>query len=341
MKIVMRPIFLAAILLFLIIIVGTVGYSVIQKWSLLDSIYMTIITIGTVGFHEVSALNDGGRIFTIFLIVGGIGVGSYAIANLSAFLIEGQIRELYKGRKMEKTISNLKNHIIVCGYGKAGAETVKELASQKKACLIIENDEHKIEELKDHGNLVLQGDATEDETLENAGVKNAEGLISALSNDADNVYVVLTARGMNANLSIVARAIDNSSSKKLLRAGADKVVSPYTIAGRRMARLLLTPGLVDFLEVMVQSSELELKIEEIVLEKGSVLETKLLRKSNIKAETDGATVIGIKKFQKKIVINPPGNTPLNEGDVLYALGNDAQLQKLKEMAEKKKLLDLT
>lgn len=336
MKFVFKPIFLAAILLGLIVIVGTVGYTIIQKWSLLDSIYMTIITIGTVGFHEVRELNDNGRIFTIFLIISGIGIGSYAIANLSAFLIEGHIRDFYKGRKMEKTISKLKNHIIVCGYGKAGQETIEELASMNKEYVIIENDEHKIDELKEQNHLVLNGDATDDDILENAGVKNAEGLITALSNDADNVYVVLTARGMNPKLRIVARAIDKTSSKKLLRAGADKVVSPYSIAGRRMARLLLTPGLVDFLEVMVQSSELELKIEEIELKKNSVLEGKLLSQSNIKAETDGATVIGIKKYQKKIVINPPGGTSLDEGDVLYALGNDAQLRKFEDLAEKKK-----
>ncbi len=226
----------------------------------------------------------------------------------------------------------------MCGYGKAGQETVEELSNLKKDYVIIENDETKIEDLKDQNHLVLNGDATDDDVLEKAGVKNADGLITALSNDADNVYVVLTARGLSQNLRIVARAIDKMSSKKLLRAGADKVVSPYSIAGRRMARLLLTPGLVDFLEVMVQSSELELKIEEIILKKGSILESKLLSQSNIKADTDGATVIGIKKSQKRIIINPPGNTPLNEGDVLYALGNDAQLKKLEKMSEKKRIV---
>ncbi|MFZ5517340.1 MAG: potassium channel family protein [Candidatus Zhuqueibacterota bacterium] len=333
MKIVTQPIFLAVILLAFIIVIGIIGYSFIFKWDLLDAVYMTIITIGTVGFHEVHHLDERGRIFTIFLIMGGIGVGSYAIANLSAFLIEGQIRDIFKGRKMEKKIARLKNHIIVCGYGKAGQETIDELIGMNKEYVIVEIDEHKVQELREQNQLAMYGDATEDMVLENAGVRCADGLIAALSNDADNVYVVLTAREMNPNLRIVARAIDKVSSSKLLRAGADKVVSPYSIAGRRMARLLLTPGLVDFLEVLVQSAELELKIEEIVLEKGTVLESKLLSQSNIKADTGGAYVIGIKKGHKKTIINPAGDTALNPGDVLYALGNNSQLQKLKSLAK--------
>jgi len=270
--------------------------------------------------------------FTIIIIIFGIGIGSYTIANLSAFIIEGQIRNIFRGRKMEKQISDLKDHIIVCGYGNTGQETVDELSHAKKKFVVIENDVNKIDELKQHGHLVLDGDATDDEILQKAGVNNAKGLIATLSNDADNVYVVLTARGMNPNLRIVARAIDQLSCRKLIRAGADKVVSPYSIAGRRMARLLLSPGIVDFLEVMIQSEELELKIEEIKLSKGSSLEKKRLRESNIKSETDGAMVIGIHKKGNKIIVNPPGNTLLEEEDILYVIGNDSQIEKLKELA---------
>jgi voltage-gated potassium channel len=329
----MQRIVIAVILLCCVVIIGTGGYILIQKWNLLDSLYMTIITIGTVGFHEVRELSYVGRIFTIALIIFGIGIGSYTIANLSAFIIEGHIQNLFRGRKMEKEISRLKDHIIVCGYGNTGVETVDELVKSKKQFVVIENDDHKVEELKIHGHLVLQGDATDDEVLERAGVSHAKGLIASLSNDADNVYVVLTAKGMNPKLRIVARAIDQLSCKKLIRAGADKVVSPYSIAGRRMARLLLSPGIVDFLEVMIQSEELELKIEEVKLHKGSLLENKLLKESNIKAETDGATVIGINKKAKKIIVNPPGNTVLEDEDILFVLGNDSQIEKLKQLAE--------
>jgi len=329
----MQRIIIAVILLCCVVIIGTVGYSLIQKWNVLDSLYMTIITIGTVGFHEVKELSHSGRIFTIGLIIFGIGIGSYALANLSAFIIEGQIQNIFRGRKMEKQISQLKDHIIVCGYGNTGVETVEELVKAKKKFAVIEKDEHKVEELKQNGHLVLEGDATDDDVLERAGVNRANGLIATLANDADNVYVVLTAKGMNPQLRIVARAIDQLSCKKLIRAGADKVVSPYSIAGRRMARLLLSPGIVDFLEVMIQDEELELKIEEVKLKKNSKLDNKILSESNIKAETDGATVIGINKKGKKIVVNPPGSTVLESEDILFVLGNDSQIEKMKFMAE--------
>lgn len=186
--------------------------------------------------------------------------------------------------------------------------------------------------MKEQVIFVLFGNATEDELLEKAGVSRAKGLIAALSNDADNVYIVLSAKGMNPKLRIIARSIDDQSRKKLIRAGADKVVSPYSIAGRRMARLLLTPGIVDFLEVMVQSQGLELMIEEVIIHKGSPLVNKQLRESNIKAETNGAMIIGIKKQDENIVVNPSGKTLLEEGLTLFVLGNNAQIERLNELA---------
>ena len=328
----MKRLIFAVFLLFVVIITGTIGYILIEKWNFLDSIYMTIITIATVGFHEVGELTLFGRIFTIGLIIMGIGIVGYTIANLSAFIIEGDIRNLFKERKMMKQIVKLKNHIIVCGYGKTGLEIIQEFEKFKKNYLIIEKNEQKADELKNQGHLVLLGDATDDMILEKAGVKQADGLIATLSNDADNVYIVLTARGMNPDIRIIAQSIDAQSCKKLLHAGANKIVSPYTIAGRRMARLLLTPGIVNFLEVMVQNQEIELKIEEIYIQDGSSLTGKMLKESNIKAETDGAHVIGIKKGDDKIIINPQGDTVLQEGNTLYALGNNLQIMKLQTLA---------
>jgi len=327
----MKKVVIAIFLLVLIVIIGSFGYVVIEKWDFFDSLYMTIITIGTVGFHEVGELSRIGRLFTIGLIIFGIGFGGYAFAILAAFIIEGDIRNLLRGRKMEKQLSKLKKHIIVCGYGKTGSEIIEEFRKFNKPFVVIENDSHRVNELKGQGWLVLEGDATEDETLEKAGVKAAEGLIATLPEDADNVYIVLTARGMNPKLRIIARAIDDVSSRKLLRAGADKVVSPYSIAGKRMARLILSPGIVDFLEVMALSQELELKVEEIPVKKSSPIANKRLNESNIKAETDGATIIGIRDTAGKIIVNPPGDTVLKEGLILYALGNSAQIEKLKKI----------
>ncbi|MDW7681940.1 MAG: NAD-binding protein, partial [bacterium] len=325
-----RPFILALVLLVLVLFIGTVGYIVIEGWNFFDALYMTVITIGTVGFKEVAELSQSGKLFTIIIIIFGIGIGGYAVANLSAFIIEGFFQNFFKGKKMEKQISKLKNHIIVCGYGKTGEAIISDLKKSNKEFVMIENNEQKVSELRDLGVLVVHGDATEDEILEKAGVYHATGLITSLSNDADNVYVTLTARGQNSNIRIIARAVDESSSKKLLRTGADKVVSPYTIAGKRMAGLLLDPGIVDFLEVMVQSQELELKIEEIKLNASSSLVHKLLRESNIKAETDGATVIGIKKPDGKIVVNPSGDTRLAKDIILYVLGNNAQISRMQQ-----------
>lgn len=328
----MKRFIIPVVMLLMVVVVGTLGYVFIEELSLFNSFYMTIITIATVGFREVGEMSQDGRKFTIVLIVLGISIGGYAIASLTSFIVEGHIRSLFKGKKMEKQIFQLKNHIIVCGYGKTGTEIIEELKKSKQRFVVIEKDEHKVEELKEHGELVLFGDATEDEVLEKAGVSNARGLIASLPNDADNVYVVLTAREMHPKLRIIARSIDSHSCKKLMRAGADKVISPYTIAGRRMARLLITPGIVDFLEVMAQSSELELKIEEVMLQKGSLFVNKKLRESNIKAETEGAMVIGIKKGAGEIIINPPGETLLEEKLTLYVIGNNAQIEKLNDLA---------
>lgn len=337
----MKKIYRPLILALFVLICGTFGYMMLEDWSLLDSFYMTIITISTVGFHEVSQLGLKGRIFTIVLIFLGIGIGGYTISKLSAFLIEGQIQNLFKGKKMEKRISSLKGHLIVCGYGRTGYEIVSILNSIFPDFMIIERDEDRISEAQEKGHLVLQGDATDDEILEKAGVMKAFGLISALGNDADNVYVVLTARELNPKLRIIARGIDETSTRKLIRAGADKVVSPYTIAGRRMAYLATHPEVVEFLEIMNRTAEIELKLEQVPIVKKSMLDKKVLNESNIKSETDGAMVVGIKKVNDgKMVVNPPANTILEEGDILVALGNNAQIDKLNEMAKKKRLLDI-
>lgn len=338
----MNRIVVALFLILGIISFGTLGYMIIEKWDFFNSIYMTIITISTVGFSEIGVLSAKGRTLTMILIVLGIGIGGYTIGNLSAFLIEVQIQNLFRGRKMEKNISTMKNHIIVCGYGRTGAEIVEVLRADSKEFLLIEKDENRILEAQEKNCLVITGNATDDEVLIKAGVERATGLITALGNDADNLYVVLTARGMNPDLKIIARGIDDTAGTKLKRAGANNVVSPFTIAGRRMASLVMKPQIVEFLEVMVNSGEFELKLEQITINKKSYLVNKKLNQSNIKSETDGATIIGIKKSdEEKMTINPMGNTLLEENDILIALGNDAQISKLIEIAERRRFLDIT
>ncbi len=334
-------IWVALLLIAGVIILGTAGYVVIEDWPIFNSIYMTIITISTVGFSEVGTLTPHGRMLTMVLIVLGIGIGGYTIGNLSAFIIEGHIRHVIRGRKMERQILNLKNHTIVCGFGRTGNEIVNVLNADNVDFVIIDSDDARVAEAQDEGFLAIQGNATDDDVLRKCRIEHASGLIAALGNDADNLFVVLSAREMNPNLKIISRGIDETSTRKLLRAGADNVISPFTIAGRRMAALVTRPEIVEFLEIMVHDSEFELKMEQIIIKKKSLLIAKKLNQSNIKSETDGAMVIGIKKQSVgKMVINPPGDTTLEEGDILIALGNDMQLEKLEQLAGRKPLLDI-
>jgi len=328
----MNKFIFAIIMVLILVICGTIGYTIIEKWNILDSFYMTVITISTVGFREVANLSTRGRIFTMLMIILGIGIGGYTIGNITAFIVEGQIQNIFKGKKMDKLLNSLRNHIIICGYGRTGDEISDVLAETGKDFVIIDNNDERLGEARRSNYLTISGDATDDDILIKAGVNNAHSLIAALGNDADNVYVVLTARGLNANLRIIARGIDENSARKLKMAGANKVVSPFSIAGRRMAYLASKPDIVEFLEIMTQSAELELRLEQVIIHKNSSLAKKRLNQSNIKSLTDGAMIIGIKKCgTEKMKINPHGDTELEEGDILIALGNDKQMKLLKDL----------
>lgn len=292
---------------------------------------MTVITIATVGFHEVGQLNDIGRIFTIVLIFLGIGVAGYAIGNIVAFLVEGQMLNILKDRKMEKAITTLKDHIIVCGYGKIGWEVCTRLEFMGEKFIVIDSDIDKISEALGRGYIAAVGEATDDEILERAGIANAKGLISAISDDSANVYLVLTARSLNDKLRIIARGAGEQSTKKMLRAGANKVVSPYEIGARRMAALMTRPEIVEFYEAFSPGSEFGLHLEKIILEPSSKLIGKKLNESYIKRDTNGALVLAIEKKGQSILINPDAQTILEENDMFLAIGNDSQITLLRKL----------
>ena len=321
----------AALLIVLVIIIGTIGYVYIQEWPVFDSFYMTVITIATVGFHEVGRLSTTGRMFTVIIIFLGIGVGGYAIGNIAAFIIEGQMLNLLKGRKMEREITSLKNHIIVCGYGKIGIEVCTQLESMKVNFIVIDQDADKISEALGRGYIAAVGEATDDEILERAGIKNAKGLISAISDDSANVYLVLTARSLNDRLRIIARGAGEQSRKKMIRAGADKVVSPYEIGAKRMAALMIQPEIVDFLEAFSPGSEFGLRLEKLELSPDSKLVGKKLNESYIKRDTNGAMVLAIEKKENNITVNPAGDTLLEPNDIFLSIGNDDQIKALKKL----------
>ncbi len=326
-----RRLIYAAFLILTVLITGTVGYRIIEKIPLLDALYMTVITIATVGFHEVVELSDGGRLFTMLMIFLGIGIGGYAIGNIAAFFVQGHLLDLLKGRQMVRAITGLEKHIIVCGFGKIGRSVCEQLINANKEFIVIDTDDDKIDTALGMGYIAAVGEATDDDILLKSGIQNASGLISAISDDAANVYLVLTARALNSKIRIIARGVDEASRKKMVLAGADKVVSPFEIGGRRMASLLINPDVVEFMDSFNQAADYGLRLEKLTISENSQLVGKRLDESYIKRDTDGAMIIGIEKKDRTMEINPPGYTVLDKNDKLLSLGNDKQIQKLKNL----------
>lgn len=315
-----------------ILIIGTIGYMVIEDWSFFEGFYMTVITIATVGFTEIRELSQSGRLFTIFVIISGIFAGGYAIGNLTSFLIGGEARRIYMEAVLDKRLSKLKNHVILLGYGKFGRAAADEVSRKMIPLVIIEHSEARIKLAQAEGFEAIQGDATDESLMIKIGIKHARGLVSAVSVEADNVLAVLTARVLNPQLVIVSRGDEEGSERKLLRAGADRVVLPYKIGGRRMAAIVVQPTIVDFLDVMFSGDELALELQEITVHKKSKLTGKTLSESLIRDQTGGALIVGIKSASGTIITNPRGTIVLREGDVLIALGSDNHLQTLKDLA---------
>ena len=330
---ILKRFFIAFFMLLLLIAIGTMGYRIIMGWPPLDSLYMTVITIATVGFHEVGELSPAGRIFTIILIFGGLGIGGYALGTIASFITEGQLLNILKGSRMAWEITNLKNHTIVCGYGKIGKEVCERLAAVGEQFIVIDTEADKIDEAIGHDYLAAIGDASDDEVLLKVGVKSAKSLISAISDDSANVYLVLTARTLNEKLQIIARGTDEVSRKKLQRVGANKVVSPYEIGARRMAAYVLKPEIVDFLEAFTPGGSYGLQLERVILSKNSAFVGKKLKDSNIRELTNGALVVGISKDSETMDINPSGDTILEAGNVLLAIGNNNQLKALQNKSK--------
>ncbi len=326
-----RRLFLLLGVLAAVLLLGTFGYMAIEGWSFWDSLYMVVITVATVGFREVGSLSNAGRIYTIAIILVGVGLMGVTLSNFTALLVGGRIRQILRAGKMQKRILKMKNHYIVCGAGRMGYEAIKELVGEKRSLVVIENDVDIVQKLDDEGVPVIKGDATEDEVLRSAGVEKAKGLLAALPQDADNVYVSLTARGLNPSLFIIARGTDELSEKKLLKAGADRVILPYQIGGRRMASILVRPEIVDFLELVMGKDELSLRMEIVTVNPNSKLDRLTLKESNIRRDSGGALVMGVLR-EDKMIPNPPGDLRLLQGDQLLVLGHPEQIALVEQMA---------
>jgi len=324
---------LAFFLIALVISFGTLGYMFFEGWSLLDSLYMTIITLASVGYKEVHDLSLNGRIFTIVLIIGGVGTVAYALTAGAKIILEGELQDVFGRRRLEKKIRELKDHYIICGYGRMGKIICRELMEKDLKFVVVEKEPALFPEKEDI--LIVKGDATRDEVLKEVGIEKAKGLISVLPTDAENLFVVLSARGLNPNLSIVARAGEEGSEKKLLRAGADKVVSPYQIGGLRIAHTVLKPAVVDFIEFATKSGNIDLQMEEITIQEASQLAGLTLDECGIGREL-GIIIVAIKNGNGELKFNPTFRSTIQTGDTLIALGETSKLKTLEDMAKTKK-----
>jgi voltage-gated potassium channel len=320
---------LAAILATLFL--GMVGYRALEGWSWFDGLYMTVITLATIGYGETHPLTLAGRVFTIILIVVGVTIFGFLISVLTQAVVETEIALVLGRRKLFKDISQLKDHYILCGAGRVGVRVVDELKRKDVDYVVIERDEVVAEKLLTKGHLVLIGDATDETVLEGARVRSAKSLITAASTDPENVYIVLTARGLNPDLYIVTRANDQAAERQLLRAGANKVISPVLIGSHRMAQAALTPAVADFIELTTMTESLDLHFEQVRIGAGSMLDGKQIKESRIRSEHN-AMIVAITPLKGEMIFNPNGEQTLRAGDLLIAIGTRAGLLKLAEIA---------
>jgi voltage-gated potassium channel len=313
----------------LILIGGCVGFIVIEGWDVLEALYMTVITLTTVGFQEVHPLSGPGKIFTMFLIVSGVGFILYFLSSTTGIMIEGTLKDVFGRRKLEKRINQISGHYIVCGFGRIG-RTVRQLLSEKPLeVVVVERDPACIPLFQEKNILYVSGEATSEENLLKAGIQRAKGLVAAASSDADNVYITLTARGLNPGLFILARAAEESSIIKLTRAGADKVVSPYDIGARSMANTLLRPTVIDFIELAMHNRSLDLQMEELTVGDQSEIKDLTLMESAIRKDFD-LIVVAIKKGSGEMIFNPSPQAKIQVGDILVALGDRENLSRLEK-----------
>jgi voltage-gated potassium channel len=309
--------------------IGTAGYEAIEGWSAFDALYMTVITLTTVGFGEVHPLSTGGRAFTVFLALGGVFTLFYTATEVARAVISGELRRLLGRRRMEKRIADLRQHVIVCGYGRVGQYVCDEFSRRGVPFVVVERSSERLAEVNmPHGHPLL-GDATTDGTLREAGIERARALVVVVATDADNLFITMSARLLNDKIPIIARAEEPTSLEKLRRAGATRVVAPYVIGGNRVAQAVLHPSVLDLIEVGTQREHLDLQIEELQIATGSALRGQTVAASGLR--TIGLILVAIKRASGHMEFNPPDDHRLGDGDTLIVMGRREQLDRAERL----------
>jgi voltage-gated potassium channel len=322
---------LAILLLLVVIAAGTAGYVLIEGWTPWDALYMTVITVTTVGYREVHPLSRPGQVFTAVLVIVGVATVLYTLSFLMALIVEGGLQRRFERRRLERMIDDLKNHFIVCGYGRIGSIIAREFGRQGVPFVIIEHNAERLQAALDAGFLAVEADASNEEVLKRVRIDRARGFIAAVGSDAENVYAVLSARLLKPDLFIIGRAETEDAKKKLERAGANRVISPYQIGGQQLAQTALRPAVVDFVQIATSSENLELSMEQVKIDTGASLAGQSILTANLR-QRFGVVVVGIQRATGRMEFNPPPETVMQPGDQLVVLGRAESLRELEAAA---------
>jgi len=325
-----KRLWLIAVAMAFVLAAGTIGLALIEGYPLFDAFYMTLFTVTTVGYSELRPLSHAGRVFNSFIILFGVTVMFFAIGAMTQAIIQLELGDIFDKRRIRRMIDNLANHYIICGYGRVGRGAAQELRIAGAPFVVVERDPERAGQAVREGLLALTADSTRDETLHAAGVKRARGLIAALGTDADNLFVILSAKTLNPMLNLAARVSEEEAEQKLRRAGADAVIAPYAITGHRLAQALLRPHVSQFLDFTENSPELDVAIEQIRVSDASPLVSKSLQQAQLRRDL-GVVVLAMRKSSGKMVFNPPADAAIEGGDYLIVMGRHADLRKLENL----------
>jgi voltage-gated potassium channel len=316
----------------LLLVLGTLGYRLIEGWPLFDCFDVTVLTLTTIGFSGALPMSTAGRAFTAGLALVGVFTFFYSATAVISSVVSGQLTGLLERKRMERALAKLERHVVVCGYGRMGRFVCKEFAAQQIPYVVVERDPHAVQDVTPPGEgRLLIGDSTSEEILEQLGIRRARALVSVVGSDADNLYITMSARLMNERLFIVARSETEEAETKLMRAGANRVVAPYVLGGTHVAHAVTRPTVLEFIELATRSEHLDLQIEEIRIAEGSRLHTTTIKDSRIR-EDYGAIVVAIKKPSGRMVFNPPHDHVLEAGAILIVLGPPTELARLARTA---------